>query len=515
MNTLTIQRWHTSYFAHQRLQPEQLQQWDAGLHTLDLSRDIDALLAPGELVYIRQLKLKTRLGENQSATQAAELWRAALLHELCAALDDDHSMDVVRYASRREALADMLYRSCCGDSSRRWVWLQMGLIGSHDHGSAVYLQRVQSVLQQEETLIWPLLGRLLLAEAASGAFSVLLQRSEPQQLLALLAACPQTRPWLALLLSGPAPVGPRQRLPDTPLLQALQQWLARPRPAAQRHQATLQVLLATAAHSATALATVETTAGRSALQLLASAAALLQEHLRPAEGRDRTAAARLRNEESTAAERQQQAPTPEPTPPAPQQQAHLPPAEPTPEQPDDDELPPPPVLPSSRERVPTEWGGLLFLLTLLPATRCLERLHELDAAGELPADALPRLLWQLGQVHLGVPASDAALRAFCGGWQPHATLLDEHGRLLLPAVVALLAHDTASALHHLLLQRLPDGEPDLVTLCRRPGMLQFEPGWIELHLPLQSADTRLRRAALDLDPGWLPWLGCVVRFNYE
>ncbi len=23
-----------------------------------------------------------------------------------------------------------------------------------------------------------------------------------------------------------------------------------------------------------------------------------------------------------------------------------------------------------------------------------------------------------------------------------------------------------------------------------------------------------RRAALDLDPGWLPWLGCIVRFVY-
>jgi len=24
----------------------------------------------------------------------------------------------------------------------------------------------------------------------------------------------------------------------------------------------------------------------------------------------------------------------------------------------------------------------------------------------------------------------------------------------------------------------------------------------------------VRRVALDVDPGWLPWLGCVVRFHY-
>ena len=43
----------------------------------------------------------------------------------------------------------------------------------------------------------------------------------------------------------------------------------------------------------------------------------------------------------------------------------------------------------------------------------------------------------------------------------------------------------------------------------------MEPGWIELHLPLSSVETPIRRLGLDLDPGWLPWLGCVVRIIYE
>lgn len=512
MSTLTIHHWHNSYFARQRLQPEQLQQWDASLYTLDLSRDIDTLLAPGELVYIRQLKLKTRLGEDRPATEAGEVWRAALLRELVDALDDDQSADVVRYPARRDALADMLYRSCCGDSSRRWVWLQMGLISSHDHGSAVYLQRVLAVLQQEETLIWPLLCRLLLAEAGTGAFSVLLQRAEPQQLQILLAACPQTRPWQALLFEGAPAATMQAQLPDTPLLQALLQWLARPRPAARRQQAPLQVVLATLIHSATALSATPGS-GRAALQVLAAAGARLQQSLQNAAPRPVGTMARDMDTATPDLQRTQASDT-RPTP-QPDVQAHRAPAEPTPEQPDDEELPPPPALPTARERLPTEWGGLLFLLALIPGTHCLDRLQQLDEELDLPADALPRLLRQVGQVQLGVPASDAALRAFCGGWQPHASWLDEHGRLLLPEPLALLAGQTGAELQQLLLQRLPDGEPDLVTLCRRPGMLQLEAGWIELHLPLQSADTRLRRAALDLDPGWLAWLGCVVRFTYE
>src|SRR5205823_4110043 len=41
-----------------------------------------------------------------------------------------------------------------------------------------------------------------------------------------------------------------------------------------------------------------------------------------------------------------------------------------------------------------------------------------------------------------------------------------------------------------------------------------DPGWIELRLATEEISVELRRAGLDLDPGWLPWLGAVVRFAY-
>ncbi len=32
---------------------------------------------------------------------------------------------------------------------------------------------------------------------------------------------------------------------------------------------------------------------------------------------------------------------------------------------------------------------------------------------------------------------------------------------------------------------------------------------------INRTDLRLRRVALDSDPGWVPWLGRVVRFHYD
>ncbi len=37
---------------------------------------------------------------------------------------------------------------------------------------------------------------------------------------------------------------------------------------------------------------------------------------------------------------------------------------------------------------------------------------------------------------------------------------------------------------------------------------------IDVSLPLERADVRIRRIGLDLDLGWIPWFGCIVRFHY-
>jgi hypothetical protein len=41
-----------------------------------------------------------------------------------------------------------------------------------------------------------------------------------------------------------------------------------------------------------------------------------------------------------------------------------------------------------------------------------------------------------------------------------------------------------------------------------------DPGWLEVRLNVDDVDLMVRRAGLDLDPGWLDWLGTVVVFRY-
>ena len=52
-------------------------------------------------------------------------------------------------------------------------------------------------------------------------------------------------------------------------------------------------------------------------------------------------------------------------------------------------------------------------------------------------------------------------------------------------------------------------------LVLRPGWLQLSRTHADLVFDLDAVDLRVRRAGLDLDPGWVPWLRRVVGFHYE
>jgi hypothetical protein len=67
------------------------------------------------------------------------------------------------------------------------------------------------------------------------------------------------------------------------------------------------------------------------------------------------------------------------------------------------------------------------------------------------------------------------------------------------------------------LGREPDEDPlDVVReVALRRGEVVWEPGWVDVHLRLGDVDVDVRRAGLDLDPGWVPWLGTVMRFVHD
>jgi hypothetical protein len=48
----------------------------------------------------------------------------------------------------------------------------------------------------------------------------------------------------------------------------------------------------------------------------------------------------------------------------------------------------------------------------------------------------------------------------------------------------------------------------------RPGLVVFTETHVDVMFRLVRADIRVRRAGLDIDPGWMPWLGRVVHFHY-
>lgn len=53
-----------------------------------------------------------------------------------------------------------------------------------------------------------------------------------------------------------------------------------------------------------------------------------------------------------------------------------------------------------------------------------------------------------------------------------------------------------------------------VRLVTRAGGVSLTATHVDIVLPLDGADARVRRAGLDRDPGWLPWFGRIVQFHY-
>lgn len=170
-----------------------------------------------------------------------------------------------------------------------------------------------------------------------------------------------------------------------------------------------------------------------------------------------------------------------------------------------------------RRRGRSRFGGLLFLLNLLPAVGIPGRLES-----EFPALGFRAVLYRLGLrlvAELGFEEAeiqeDPAVLAFAG-LSPGASRPDE-ARLDASdtARLAALAGEVIVELE----RHLPPGNagsaPVLKTVCLRPAEVVADPGWIEVRFRMRDVSTELRRVGLDLDPGYVPWLGVVMRFVYE
>lgn len=141
-------------------------------------------------------------------------------------------------------------------------------------------------------------------------------------------------------------------------------------------------------------------------------------------------------------------------------------------------------------------AGLFFLLTVMERVGLVQWLEENSerAGSNFPAQILRTLAKRLK-----TPANDPVWLA----------LEEEEGDQLAP--LATLVAVWLSRLRAYCRRSARIGLHSLI--CRR-GRISVTPTHLDVYLPAGDADVRVRRAGLDLDLGWAPWLSRVVHFHY-
>ncbi|MFD7027010.1 hypothetical protein ACFWAR_03105 [Streptomyces sp. NPDC059917] len=167
----------------------------------------------------------------------------------------------------------------------------------------------------------------------------------------------------------------------------------------------------------------------------------------------------------------------------------------------------------------TGWTGLLFLFATAAGTGLPDRV--LDDT-DLAARPLSWVLHHVARLLLpDAPAADAALLALAGLGPDRAATVTAAApatsaeRARIAELAADWARVTAVRLHGERAGTTPaEAMAAVRAMARRAGRITAEPGWIEATLSAADTDPVVRRAGLDLDPGWLGWLGAVVRYRY-
>jgi hypothetical protein len=178
--------------------------------------------------------------------------------------------------------------------------------------------------------------------------------------------------------------------------------------------------------------------------------------------------------------------------------------------------------------LPTKSAGLYFLLNAL---RRLGIEAALQSDGRLAdADFLARLFQRMAK-HAGVSPEDPIL-----AWallpaapdQNNDVLLETefsgmgNGRNLWPANLAFpdrlpihlenLLRGWSVAVRRWCWREAGVTVQEVVS---RDGFVRLTRADLDVTLPMDSVDIRIRRVGLDIDPGWIPWFGRVVRFHYR
>ncbi|WP_426752934.1 hypothetical protein [Myxococcus sp. Y35] len=219
------------------------------------------------------------------------------------------------------------------------------------------------------------------------------------------------------------------------------------------------------------------------------------------------------------------------------------------------------------EALPTVAGGLLFLVPMLNALGLVEFLEGHPALADL---GIPQRFLRHVAERLGVPSTDPLLsalqegtaeplperspftfpdrfQAVVGAQAPFRLVREPTGRCVafdarhrIPLAVTshggTLPPPFAQCLTEFLAHRLPWDDATLMVraallavgrltrrrahmglraLVLRPGRLVATRTHLDIVFAASQVDLRIRRAGLDINPGWVPWLARVIQYHYQ
>ena len=520
--------------------------WHDSLQGVD-----DAVLAampddPEEWVLIPRLQVHARWRPEAPTPQWGQDWWQAVGRAVDDCVQSPQAHAVLRYRRRSAALADLLYRSALGDTSRQWAWHCMGLIDRADLAPDEALRQGWLQLCGQPTDLGPVLQSLLRAERDTGAWSAVVRRLGAADWRPLRAALPAAWAGAAAHASvrdvGDTSVALTEPEPMTaqgaqaPLVQAWRAWVRRQPVLVARWAAsadagdTLAALLGAWCWPWASASEVQARWPRWRAQVFQGTADA------PASGRhavrrampDAHPAAPLREPAAWSAQAESnqgdahtvehESVDHEAT-----ERQHEPPRH----EADESIVPELPQQADARQRLATAWAGACFWLGRLPRVwpvLCAELASRLSLRADSDHPLLIQAEAGLGAAlaeALGVPLNDPVSRLWRGGFG----VVNEADNVEPNA----LSPDVADALRHTARQQVQDWSErlwadlqDFATpadamawLAQRPATLRIEPGWVEVCFEHEQVDTRVRRLALDLDPGWVPLCQAVVRFRYD
>ena len=425
----------------------------------------------GELC-LRSVSAPVRLRLDSSDQSITAHWTAELAQSLTDVIRNGPRSRRVFYYSRQQAVFDFALCVTRGEYERAWAWQQLGLwVDRNTVESANAVRELVQALTREPELIVPVFRYLAPADALP-AMSRRLSSSQWQELseAALMHAG-------VFLVRDDSDGTPSSRVFSYALrILECSQILA-----AISYSAVLQGAGETMRRSIAALAILEAEAALLYSPVAASVVDVVASSI---------AANRQTVTVSQAAESKHEI---SPQPPLEEASEY------------NNEVSDP------RRRARTDYGGLLFLIHVIDQ---LELPQQIVGDSVLGVRPLSWVLHQLAMSLTPVGPTDAAALAFAG-LLPDASPPSELEPLATHDETQAVTTLAARIVEHLSSLAIAEDTELQDFVCHRHAEIVADPAWIEVRFSLDQVATEIRRAGLDLDPGYVKWLGVVLKFVYE